>query len=349
MRIAFILPSLENRGPNVFTQYLIKGLLDKVDYIEVFYFKEKYGLTFPVKCSKIDFWKKADFSSFDIVHSTMAVPDIYSSLRIPKNKWVVAMHNYVKEDVAMSHSKWRTLLINFLWIAALRKNKNCIVSSRPMLEYYKKLIGENIRYSIIPYGISEKDYSNLQIEDINKINEFKAKGLTIVGSVGLLIKRKGFDQLIKLASIRKDIAVIIIGEGDYRQELEQEIVKYNVRDRVYVPGFRDNSVNFYQYFDAYGHVSYSEGFGLAMLEAMSKGVPIICSKLKIYDEYFTDNDVCYFTPDDIKSLENAFEKCINQKEHYSVASRKLFLNRFSLEKMAESHVEFYKNVLNLSE
>jgi len=39
MKIAFVLPSLANKGPNVFTKYLIEGLENKVDYIEVFYFK----------------------------------------------------------------------------------------------------------------------------------------------------------------------------------------------------------------------------------------------------------------------------------------------------------------------
>jgi len=61
MKIAFILPSLANKGPIVFTKYLIEGLKDKVDYIEVFYFRDIVELDLGVPTKQIGFFEKIDF------------------------------------------------------------------------------------------------------------------------------------------------------------------------------------------------------------------------------------------------------------------------------------------------
>ena len=39
LKIAFILPSLEFKGPIIFTKYLIEGIKSKVACLEVFYFR----------------------------------------------------------------------------------------------------------------------------------------------------------------------------------------------------------------------------------------------------------------------------------------------------------------------
>ena len=41
MNIAIILPSLEKKGPIIYCQYLVNGLIDKGENVEIFYFKVK--------------------------------------------------------------------------------------------------------------------------------------------------------------------------------------------------------------------------------------------------------------------------------------------------------------------
>ena len=83
MKIAFILPSLANKGPIVFTKYLIEGLKGKVDYIEVFYFRD-IDLGVPTK--QIGFFEKIDF---DIVHTHMICIMQSINLRLKKNQSVL--------------------------------------------------------------------------------------------------------------------------------------------------------------------------------------------------------------------------------------------------------------------
>lgn len=347
MKIAFLLPSLANRGPIIFTQYLITGLLRKGIYIEIFYFNDTTcnKLDLGVKCTKISKIKKMSFSEFDIVHSTMAIPDIYASLFVNKKKWICSMHNLLIEDVKMSHSKLKSFLICNLWINSIKKCKNIIVSSNYMMEYYIKLLSTKINFIVIPYGIQEKEYSEIEKTDLEKINEFKRRNLKIIGSVGLLIERKGFSQLIKLLKDKENLALVLIGEGDERKNLEHLIAENHLETRVFMPGFRNNSHNYYQYFDVYAHVSYSEGFGLAMLEAMSKKIPIICSKLEIYNDYFTDEDVCFFTPGNEDELIIAYEKNCHDMSNYKNNSYNLYKKYFDINVMATKHVNLYNEII----
>ena len=347
MRVAFILPSLANRGPIIFTQYLLNDLCNFQVDIEVFYFNEIKNniLDLGFKSHKISKFIKYDFSSFDIVHTTMAIPDLYASIFVPKNKWVCSMHNYLIEDVQMSHSFLKSKLITFLWKNSIKKCKNIIVSSQQMALYYKKLLKKrSINYHLISYGIYEKDYTEVIDSDLNVINSFKSRNLKIIGSVGLLIQRKGFSQLLNLVKEHDDLAAIIVGEGNDFENLKKQIDLLGIKDRVYLPGFRNNSHNFYKYFDFYGHVSYSEGFGLAMLEAMSKKLPIICSKLEIYEDYFTDDNVSFFIPGDFSSLNDSYLRILQNKDHYSRKSYELFKNFFDVKNMSKKHFDVYTNI-----
>ncbi|HBN06257.1 MAG TPA: hypothetical protein DD434_10800, partial [Bacteroidales bacterium] len=174
----------------------------------------------------------------------------------------------------------------------------------------------------------------------------KKKGYLIIGSVGLLVYRKGFSQLIELLKSNCDIALVIIGEGPERNNLETLAKKNNVLDRIWLPGFRNDSYSYYKYFDIYAHVSYSEGFGLAMLEALSHKIPLICSRLDIYREYFTDEDVSYFEAGNVCALNKALYIIRNKLPFYSKKSYDLFLKYFSDEAMAKKHKEYYESIIS---
>ena len=351
MKIAFIIPSLANRGPIVFTLYLLEELRKYNIVIEVFYFKDSNSscLTLPVKCTKIPFFRRYDFSDFDIVHTTMALPDIFAFLFVDRNKWISSMHNFLEKDVKMLYSPHKSAAIIFLWKIALKRCKNIIVSSTQMQTYYEQLLkNKNTKYRIIPYGICEKEYNEIGKADFEVIQKFKTNNFTVIGSAGLFVARKGFDQLFSLLNYDKTLALILIGDGMERKNLEASVKKFHLQDRVFMPGFRNSSYNYYKYFDIYAHVSYSEGFGLAMLEAMSKKLPIICSDLEIYRDYFSEKDMCFFKAGNEASLKNAYSKIISNLNYYGQSSYDLFLSHFDVKVMTKNHLDFYEDIISAS-
>lgn len=348
MKIAFILPSLANKGPIIFTHNLIEGLLEQGCYCEVFYFHDVIELEFPVKCSKIVFGKLIDFSGFDVVNSTMAKPDIYLALHRHKIKIpiVASMHCFMKEDIGQLRGKFKTFIYSSIWGWALRRIPNIIMSSRQMLDYYLHVIGlsKSVRATVIPYGIPNRILQKIDSTLEKQLTELKSK-YTVLAGCGSLIKRKGFYQLIDYLPTNPTAAVVLIGEGECEEELRLQAEKLGVKERVVFLGFRTNSMNYYPYFDVFCMSSNSEGFGLAMLEAMSIGMPIVCSDLEIYKDYFNSNDISLFEFGNQADFDRAVNDVLQNKEHFIDGALRLFEEKFSLHSMAKSHIDFYKQLI----
>jgi glycosyltransferase involved in cell wall biosynthesis len=350
MKIAFLLPSLSNKGPVIFTYNLIKGLLERGIECEVFYFNEPVELVFSVKCTKIGFFKPFDFSSFDVVHSTMAKPDAY--IFIHKNnikaKKVSSLHCFVDEDLIQLRGKLIGGIYSFIWLYCLKNIKNLIFSSNEMSKYYFKKLKEKKRRlsTIIPYGIPNPIVQKIDDKSDLLLRNLRLEYKTILLGCGNLIKRKGFYQLINYLATNDNAAVVIIGDGICLDELKEQAIRMGVLQRTVFLGFRENSFNYYSYCDIFCMSSNSEGFGLAMLEAMSLGMPIVCSDLEIYKDYFTSDFISLFQFGNENSFNSAINLVINNKEKYISGSHTLFKKYFSLKIMSERHKEFYNFIGN---
>ena len=56
--------------------------------------------------------------------------------------------------------------------------------------------------------------------------------------------------------------------------------------------------------------SRSEGFGLALIEAVQQKIPVICSDIDVFKELFTDDEVTFFKLEDHGSLSEAVKTAI---------------------------------------
>ncbi|MFA6215495.1 MAG: glycosyltransferase family 4 protein [Patescibacteria group bacterium] len=115
-------------------------------------------------------------------------------------------------------------------------------------------------------------------------------GKKIILSVGRLVERKGHDLVIKaLPQIIKQLPAVmyvIIGDGPYRQTLENLVNQYQLRDYMTFLGAKkkEETAAFYQNCDVFAMPSRQlpngdvEGFGIVFLEANSFGKPVIGGK-----------------------------------------------------------------------
>lgn len=78
-----------------------------------------------------------------------------------------------------------------------------------------------------------------------------------------------------LSEKRKDVKLIIVGEGSLRAELEGLIRDMNLEDKVILAGHRQNPINIIKHCDAYIMPSLFEGFSLSILEVMAVGIPMV--------------------------------------------------------------------------
>lgn len=107
-------------------------------------------------------------------------------------------------------------------------------------------------------------------------------GMTVIGAIGSLIKRKSLDQLLRaVASLpqRATIGVLIVGEGVERGALEALAAQLGLTRQVVFAGFQKQPLPWLAAMDIFALPSAQEGLPRVILEAMLLGKPVVASDI----------------------------------------------------------------------
>src|SRR5690554_4041732 len=106
----------------------------------------------------------------------------------------------------------------------------------------------------------------------------------IFGTLGRSVKGKRHLQLLeafhRLATNRSDIYLIIIGDGETKPELDAYVTRHHLADRVFLVGNIPNGSRYLRALDVFVFPSESEGFGVALLEAMALSLPTVVNRVE---------------------------------------------------------------------
>lgn len=95
-------------------------------------------------------------------------------------------------------------------------------------------------------------------------------------SIGRLEYEKGHDLLIDAMTILdRDLNLILVGTGSRREELEELVRHKGLGDRVIFTGFLENPFSLTRFASLFVFPSRYEGFGSAIVEALSCGLPAV--------------------------------------------------------------------------
>lgn len=183
--------------------------------------------------------------------------------------------------------------------------------------------------NLFPENKSEKVviYNPIIIDDIiRKSNAEKVKfnEFTIL-AVGRLNKQKGFDRLIKAHSkcvSSKPHKLIILGEGEEKENLQQIIKDTKVSNSVEIVNFKKNPYPYIKAADLFVCSSRSEGFSLVVAEALILNKPIISTAVTGPIELLEDGKYGMIVENSEEGIFNGINKLVNNKDKLLYYSEK---------------------------
>lgn len=104
----------------------------------------------------------------------------------------------------------------------------------------------------------------------------------VILSVGELNENKNQRVILKALTYpgMEKVHYMIAGQGHVKSELERYAESLNIRQRVHFLGFRKDIAHLLKNADVFVFPSYREGLPVALMEAMSSGVPVVVSRVR---------------------------------------------------------------------
>ncbi|MBQ9977550.1 MAG: glycosyltransferase family 4 protein [Clostridia bacterium] len=203
-------------------------------------------------------------------------------------------------------------------------------------------------YRIPGVGVNLSQFNNISTIDIRQ--ELGISDLDpIVLSVGELNQNKNHKAGIKALSLmeNKSVHYCIAGNGPLADELKLFAAQCGVEERVHFLGYRRDLPSVFGEIDVFLLPSYREGLGMAAIEAMSCGVPLVSSNRHGINDYSIDGVTgfkCH--PDNHSAFAESIQTIISDKDLASKLSEncKEIAKQFSLEESVDKILQIYKEV-----
>lgn len=244
-------------------------------------------------------------------------------------------------------------------------NAAAVISDSPRFLEIVLSLGANLKKTqIIPYPVEVKKTK----PSLGKLNLIRKKlnlerDNLVLLAVGRLVSKKGFDYLIKalppLFEKYKNLRLIIVGDGDLRQEWEKLVWKLNLDKCVKFVGSvnRDELLNYYNLADIFVMPSIKDKEGniddqpVSLIEAMACGKPIIATNFPGIALTVKNGVSGYLFPEkNISSLTKFLEKLILSSKlriKMGKASKKIVEQKLTDRKIAEKYIDLIYKATNI--
>jgi len=285
-------------------------------------------------------WHFGSLAPFLIPHKAALVITIHGLL----DKWAVA------------HSKWKKDLVTALYQRRILGKADLIqINNTDEEEDVIRYLGHRpANMVIVPNGMKVSEYINLPEKGIFRKKYNIQPDQHLVLFMGRLNIKKGLDLLLpaflEVCEKLPDAMLILAGPDDgYQAETEAFIKKHNLGNRVKLVGMLTDTIKKEALADADLFVlpSYSEGFSIAVLEAMTSKVPTLVSDRVGFGDYIRKYNASYLTPLTSAGVAEGFLKILQDKNYADELRNQAFrmvTENFDISVVANQLLEEYKKI-----
>lgn len=192
---------------------------------------------------------------------------------------------------------------------------------------------------IIPLALEERRPEGAV--DAGLISRLDRGFLLIVGRMSMTERYKGHDQLLEAMTTLPAVRLVVAGDGDDRQRLEEKAAALGLGDRTFFTGFLSEATlaELYRRCAAFVMPSRGEGFGLVYLEAMRAAKPVLAARGGAAEEIVVNEKTGLLVdPEDREALRDALDRLVShpgEARRLGEAGRERWRGEFGAERFRE--------------
>jgi glycosyltransferase involved in cell wall biosynthesis len=299
-----------------------------------------------------EIWKVID--DYDLVHITAVwnFPVLAGALIsiIKKKPYIISPRGTIyKETIELKSTSIKKIYFNLFAKQYINKASAIHFTTKDEQEKVTKYLGITAPSFVIPNGI---DISSIALSAESKAIIIDKKYILILGRID---KKKGFDLLFPAFTniIKKfnDLILVIAGDekSPYAQEVRKMVEEKKISNNILFTGqvTGDNKWALYKNALMFVLPSYSENFGMSVVEAMACGCPVVISdKVGIYKE-IADNNAGVIVRTNPESVEEGILKLLNDdklRETISLNGKTMVEKFYDIDKVEDEMIEVYERI-----
>jgi glycosyltransferase involved in cell wall biosynthesis len=240
----------------------------------------------------------------------------------------------------------------------LARFSDAIVAISPAIERELRddfRIGRASQYRVVPLGFDLSAFA--AIDEAARIRARQdlhvAEDADVVSTVGRLTAIKQhwlfLDAVAAAARSRPRLVALIAGDGELRGDLERQVARLGISDRVRFLGWRRDLARIYAATDVFLLTSRNEGTPVALIEAMAAGVPGVSTDVGGVKDVISSDAIGARVPDgDAAGLAAALEQYLADRDARRAAgqrARAAVVNRYSLDRLVADINALYRELL----
>ena len=209
-------------------------------------------------------------------------------------------------------------------------------------------------YIVIPVGIDVRSYKNLPERGAFR-QKYDLRGKKIILHLGRITPKKGLDILAsafsRVARDRDDVVLILAGPDNegFRHEVEKWLREGGVREKAIFTDMIEGQAKLELLRDAdvFALPSYTENFGIAVVEAMACGLPVVISDKVNICQDIQMGRAGIITPCDSEAVALALNRLLEnpfEAQRLGMAGKALVEEKFDWDRIIPNIMDAYRSV-----
>lgn len=282
-------------------------------------------------------------NGIDIIHTHGYKSDIIGVIagKIAGIKTLCTPHGFENT------SDWK--LRSYMWLGGKAFHyfdKVCPLSPQIELDLLNKYHVKPKKIKQVINGVDLIEINEAMSEALPKTNNFT------IGYIGQLISRKNIGSLIKAFALfsktNSNAELIIIGDGEDREQLEALSRSLSLTKNVRFLGFLDNRLAHLPSFNTFTLTSSLEGIPRCLMEAMAAEACVTAYDIPGVDQLIINNETGLSVPfNDEQALSNAWQKLVDNQsleKTLAIQGKEYVQQNYSAQSMAHKYQGIFKEL-----